>query len=98
MDAPDILSVIEPVIQTFEQLGVSYYIGGSVASSALGLFRATLDVDLVANLKERHVRVLVSMLEKAYYIDEEMILDAIRRQASCNLLHLERCTKSIFLS
>ena len=33
------------------------------------------------------------MLEAAYYIDEEMILEAIQRRASCNLIHLETMYK-----
>jgi hypothetical protein len=93
METQDILTVIEPVIQAFEQLGIAYYIGGSVASSAHGIFRATLDVDIVANVKPRHVRLLVNMLQAEYYIDEEMILEAIRRRASCNLIHLETMHK-----
>ncbi len=93
METQDILTVLEPVIRAFEQLGIAYYIGGSVASSAHGIFRATLDVDLVADVKPCHVRLLVNMLQAEYYIDEEMILEAIRRRASCNLIHLETMHK-----
>jgi hypothetical protein len=93
MESQDILTVLEPVIRAFEQLGIAYYIGGSVASSAHGIFRATLDVDIVADVKPHHVRLLVNMLETDYYIDEEMILEAIRRRASCNLIHLETMHK-----
>ncbi len=39
-----------PVLKAFERLNVEYYVGGSVASSAFGLPRTTLDVDLVAVL------------------------------------------------
>ena len=93
MESRDILLVLEPIIQAFEKLGIPYYIGGSVASSAYGIFRATLDVDLIADIKPHHVRLLVKMLESAYYIDAEMMLEAIHRRASCNLLHLETMHK-----
>ena len=93
METQDILTVLEPVIHAFEQLGIAYYIGGSVASSAHGIFRATLDVDLVADIQPRHVCLLVTMLQAEYYIDAEMILEAIRRQTSCNLIHLETMHK-----
>ena len=93
METQDLITVLEPVIHAFEQLGIAYYIGGSVASSAHGIFRATLDVDLVADIQPRHVRLLVNMLQAEYYIDAEMIIEAIRRQASCNLIHLETMHK-----
>ena len=45
MSKPDIIVALEPVVDAFDQLGVGYFIGGSIASSAHGLPRATLDVD-----------------------------------------------------
>jgi hypothetical protein len=47
----DALAAMMPVIRQFEQLGVNYFIGGSVASSLFGVPRSTLDVDLVAELR-----------------------------------------------
>jgi hypothetical protein len=93
MNNPDILIATEPVAEAFEKLGVLYYIGGSVASSAYGIARSTMDVDMVSDLKPEHVRPFVKMLESYYYIDESMILDAIRRCSSFNLIHLETMLK-----
>ena len=93
MKNPDILAALEPVVKTFEKLGVKYYIGGSVASSAYGIARATLDVDLIADLIPQHVSSLVEALKSEYYIDEDMILDAIHRRSSFNLIHLETMLK-----
>lgn len=93
MKNPDIVAAVEPVVKAFEKLGVPYFIGGSVASSAYGVARATLDVDMVSDLKPEHVHPLVEMLESDYYIDEKMILDAIHRSSSFNLMHLETMLK-----
>ncbi|MCP4757265.1 MAG: hypothetical protein GY866_40905 [Proteobacteria bacterium] len=93
MKKPDIIAAVEPVIEAFDKLGVSYYIGGSVASSAYGMARATLDVDMVSDLKGAHVKSLVKLLEQTYYISEGMILDAINNQSSFNLVHLETMLK-----
>ena len=93
MNTPDILAAIKPVIESFKKLGVLYYIGGSVASSAYGFPRATLDVDLVSNLKSQQVHQLVKMLESSYYIDEEIILEAIQKRSSFNLIHLDTMLK-----
>jgi len=93
MKKPDIIVALDMVIGCFEKLGIAYYIGGSVASSAYGIARATMDVDLVANVEIRQVDRLVKALEKDYYIDAEMVRDAIHRSASFNLIHLETMIK-----
>jgi len=93
MKKPDIIVALDMVIGCFEKLGIEYYIGGSVASSAYGIARATMDVDLVANIEIHHVNRLVKALETDYYIDAEMIRDAICRSASFNLIHLATMLK-----
>lgn len=85
---PDLTAALLPVVEAFKRLGVGYYIAGSVASSAHGLPRTTLDVDLVADLNRDHVTPLVEQLQPAYYIDAEMIFDALARRSSFNLIHL----------
>ncbi len=77
MNTGDILTAMVPIVGELEQLKVPYYIGGSVASSVHGLPRLTLDVDIVAALKPQHVSPLVRTLKDTYYIDADMILDAI---------------------
>lgn len=79
---------VELFVKTLESLNVSYYIGGSIASSAYGIARATMDVDLVSELKQEHVKRLVQNLKKNYFIDEEMIIDAIKNNSSFNIIHL----------
>lgn len=99
MKKPDILLALDPVVKAFEKIGVPYYISGSVASSAYGIARATLDVDLVTDLRTQHVNSLTEILESDYYIDKEMILDAIKRSSSFNLIHLETMLKvDIFIT
>ena len=93
MNAGNIFLALEPVIQAFDALGIAYQIGGSVASSAYGIARATLDVDLVANLMESQVRPLVDRLSNGYYIDEDRVRDAVARRSSFNLIHLESMLK-----
>jgi len=93
MKDPDIISAIRPVVEAFEKLGVPYFITGSVASSAYGIARATMDVDMVSDLKHRHVRSFVEQLKPSYYIDEDIISHAIHRHSSFNLIHLETMVK-----
>jgi hypothetical protein len=84
----EIVAAVAPVVDVLVALGVRYRIGGSVASSALGVPRSTLDVDVACELREEHVETFVAQLENAYYVDADMIRDAIRRRASFNVVHL----------
>ena len=89
----EIRAALDPVADAFEALGVSYRVGGSVASSALGVARTTLDIDLVADLRAVHVAPFVERLQADYYVDADMIHDAIRRRASFNVIHLATMMK-----
>lgn len=59
---PEAISAMSAVIDALTSLGISYYIGGSVASSAHGVVRSTLDADIIADLKQTHVTPLVEIL------------------------------------
>ncbi len=93
MTSPDILIALKPVITSFNELNISYYIGGSLASSIYGMPRTTLDADIIANINPNHITVLKSKLGKKYYVDENMIKNAIKNNASFNLIHLETAIK-----
>jgi hypothetical protein len=93
MRPPEILAALTPVAEALEAMGVAYHVGGSVASSAHGMARATLDVDLVAELRQQDVEPLVNRLSPAYYIDGDSLRNAIASTASFNLIHLETMVK-----
>jgi hypothetical protein len=92
-NVPDILAAITPIVEALEELGVPCHIGGSVASSLYGLPRLTIDVDLVADLRMGHVQPLVKRLQAPYYIDEDMVRDAINRRSSFNIIHQDTILK-----
>ena len=92
-NTPDILVTITPLIEALEELRIPYHIGGSVASSLYGIPRLTIDVDIIADLRLEHARPLVNRLQTDYYIDEDMIRDAIRHRSSFNLIHLDTMLK-----
>ena len=93
MISSDIVDALTPVIEAFEALAVPYLVGGSVATSVYGVPRSTLDVDVVAAMTADAVDPFVTALETHYYIDKDMIRDAIRRRASFNVIHLETMLK-----
>lgn len=81
------------VTQTLEQLDIPYAVGGSLASSLHGIMRATLDVDIVADMRLEHILPLVAALSQEFYADGEMMRDAIERHSSFNLIHYETAYK-----
>lgn len=85
--------VLSRIIPVFEQLGITYFIGGSVASGAHGEKRQTNDVDIVVDMKPEQVAPLVGLLEKEFYVDEEMILSSLEHRSSFNFIHFETAYK-----
>jgi hypothetical protein len=73
------------VIETLEDLGISYHLGGSFASSVHGTPRQTRDVDLAVDLPLPAVPALVAHLQGEFYLDDERIRSAIKHRASFNL-------------
>jgi hypothetical protein len=90
---PVIFQALNPVILAFDAVGIAYQIVGSVASSAYGIARATLGVDITVDMNDSHVRPLVERLRDAYYIDEDRVHDATVRRSSFNAIHLESMVK-----
>jgi hypothetical protein len=84
----DPLIVVGKIGKALDQMGVRYVVGGSVASSVYGVPRATQDVDLVAELFGKQVDPFVAMLTNEFYVDADMIRDALSRRASFNVVHL----------
>ena len=86
--------VAAALVAALDRLGVSYLVGGSIASSVHGFARATRDIDVVADLRVEQVSSLVAALQEQFYIDAGMILDAIARRGSFNVIHLETLFKA----
>ena len=83
------IQVTMQVVHVLEQLGIDYVIGGSLASALHGVARATMDSDIVAAIREEHIEPFVEALKSSFYVDDEMIRDAIRAYRSFNIIHLQ---------
>jgi hypothetical protein len=98
VDTSEIVHVLLPLIEVFDDLQILYYVGGSVVSSVYGEPRGTLDADIVADIHFKHVNSLVRGLQAEYYIDADMIRDAIRHRSSFNIIYLDSMFKiDVFL-
>lgn len=95
----DPLAIASIVARALEELGVPYFVGGSLASTLHGEPRFTRDADLVAELEFRHAEPLARALAGDFYVDEESIRLAIVRKGSFNAIYLAMAFKvDVFVS
>ena len=71
----------------FENLGIDYVLGGSLASSIHGEPRSTHDVDFVADMGPQHVAGFIEGLRGEYFLDEGVIRESVLRRTSFQLVH-----------
>jgi hypothetical protein len=81
------------VTEVLEKLGVQYVIGGSLASTLHGMVRTTQDSDIVADLERNHISFFVQTLLEQFFIDDQMIAEAIDHRSSFNIIHRESMFK-----
>lgn len=95
----DLLAALTPLARALKFLGVRYYVGGSLASSARGLPRTTIDVDVAAELKPEHVSPLVGALRADYFLSGARVAEAVDARRSFTLVHLATMLKvDVFVS
>ncbi len=87
MMLPEPISVTILVTRVFEELQISYLIGGSLASTIYGMVRTTQDADIIAEMHLRHVQPFITALQTEFYLDDEMISDAVLHNKSFNIIH-----------
>jgi hypothetical protein len=75
------------LLDAFDRLNIRYLVTGSVASSFYGSPRATRDIDLVAEVRLEHVAPLVSALGRDFYVDADMMREAIAAKRAFNVIH-----------
>ena len=96
---PDPVAVALILARILERLGVRYCIGGSVASSVYGEVRTTLDVDVVAELRQEHVSTLIAAARSDFHILDDAVRRAVRDKSSFNLIHERMLIKAdVFVS
>jgi hypothetical protein len=82
------VQITQQIAQEFDRLNIRYFVGGSLASSLHGVPRATQDVDIVADIKLEQIPQLVKAFGTEFYMDADMIREAIRQRRSFNIIHL----------
>ncbi len=70
-----------------ERLGIPYHVGGSVASSAHGMYRASADVDFVIDPTTDQLDALAGALETEFYVSRAAVAEALARRSTFNAIH-----------
>ncbi len=90
---------VRPVIDLLDELGVDYYVGGSVAISVHGVSRSTVDIDLMCDISNGQADALIARLGEEYYVSKAAVVAAIERKSCFNLIHYATTYKiDIFVS
>lgn len=99
MQSAEPVEVMLLVTQELEALKIAYFVGGSLAAIVHGEYRATRDVDIVADVRGEHVAGLVRAWADAFYVQTEDLWEAIRsavryrndarHRATFNLIHFD---------
>ena len=75
------------LVGALDRSAIHYLIGGSVASGIHGIYRTSLDVDLLADIHPGQIARLIQELGGEFYADAGMMRDALASGRSFNLIH-----------
>jgi len=89
----DELQVLSLVTQRLDRAGIAYMVTGSVAVSFYASPRMTRDIDLVIDIREADITRIVNLFKNEFYIDRDMIAEAIRDEGAFNIIHNEHVIK-----
>lgn len=80
---------LKPVIELLNALKIPYMLVGALAVNYYSVPRLTHDADLVIQIYPSIIDELCKSLEGKYYIDREMIKDAIESSGQFNMIHFD---------
>jgi len=80
---------LKPVIELLNILKIPYMLVGAIAVNYYSVPRFTHDADLVVQIQSQHIDNLCKSLGNKYYIDREMIREALVSVGQFNLIHLD---------
>lgn len=87
------LQVLKLVTGRLAEASISYMVTGSMAVNYYAVPRMTRDIDIVVELSELDVNRAVKLFEKDFYVDPEMVQEAIKNETMFNLIHQEYVIK-----
>jgi hypothetical protein len=83
----DLTQAVATVTSVLEAHRVPYFVTGSLASSAHAEFRATNDIDIVADFTATNLRHLMQAFDSEFFADAEQAVACVGQGHSFNLIH-----------
>lgn len=87
------LALVRRMAAIFDELGVPYALGGSLASSLVGEPRSTMDVDMAVRLDGASGEGLLERVRDEFYVPMDLARAAIAAHSSFNLIDTENALK-----
>ena len=87
------LEVLKSFTDILESLGITYVIGGSIASSIYGKVRFTQDADITVEPFEDKADEFLRLVSSDFYISSDAMQQALSQKGSFNVVHLESAFK-----
>jgi hypothetical protein len=89
----ELANALSLLASALERMGIPYLIGGSVASSARGIARATRDIDIVARVGAQQADQLSRALGPEWYADADQMRQAILAGRAFNIIYIPKSQK-----
>jgi hypothetical protein len=83
----DFAHALHALVDALGRSAVPYLVAGSMASGIHGIYRTSLDVDLVADIHPGQIARLVQELGGEFFADAAMLRESLESGRSFNLIH-----------
>lgn len=87
------IELVRHMAEIFDELGLPYALGGSMASSLIGEPRSTVDVDMAVAVDAETGESLLERVGAEFYLPVDSARAAIRNQSSFNLVDTANALK-----
>ena len=89
--------ILKLLSNKLKSLNINYMISGSVALNFYSEPRMTRDIDIVIDIQKEDVEKIFQSFKNDFYIDKEMIYDAINNKSMFNIIDLKSIIKIDFI-
>ncbi len=86
-------TLLTEITQTLSGMQIPYMLTGSLAYNIYSIPRATRDIDLIIEMKEKDIEVFLHYIKNKYYYSEQTIREEVKRKGMFNIIHLESSYK-----
>lgn len=89
--------VLKIVVNRLNKTHIGYMISGSIAYMFYATPRMTRDIDIIIDISINDINKIYNTFKDDFYIDKQMILEAIQLHSMFNIIHFETSVKIDFI-